>query len=320
LEEWFRVLSKDLIKGLSPHIYIVGQTASGKTGLSLDICESLDAEIVNTDSLLFYKGLDIGSAKPTKDELLRVKHHMIDVCEIGEDLNAASYSTKAKEILSDKTDESKVYLCVGGSGFYIDSLDKGLLPLPQTSDEIINKVSQLPNPVDTLLSVDPETLNVIAKEDVYRVKRALQVFYQTGKPLSAWKKEFPLKSKVKKIAIHIEKEDLLKRVKLRTKQMIDSGLIDEVKAVLAHGEKQDFKNWKPLKSVGYKQALDFIEGKYSSLQELTDEIVLKTMQLAKRQKTWFKKDKSVVWFEVEKDHKSIKDFIIKTMENDSWRV
>ena len=312
MEEWSRVLS--------PHIYIVGQTASGKTGLSLDLCETLNAEVVNTDSLLFYKGLDIGCAKPTKKELSRVKHHMINTCEIGEDLNASSYSVKAKKILSDKGEDSKAYLCVGGSGFYIDSLDKGLLPLPQTSDEIINKVSEIQNPVEVLLTVDPETLNVIAKEDVYRVKRALQVFYQTGKPLSVWKTEFPLKSKVKKVAIHIEKDELLKRVKLRTEQMIKDGLIDEVKAILVHSEDRELKNWKPLKSVGYKQALDYLEGEYDSIQDLMDEIVLKTMQLAKRQKTWFKKDKSVVWFESKKDNKVIKNFIIKTMESDSWRV
>ena len=313
---------KDSIKDhqLSPHIYIVGQTASGKTGLSLDLCESLDAEIINTDSMLFYKGLDIGSAKPTKRELSRVEHHMIDVCKLGEDLNAASYAQKAKKILSKKENKTKSYLCVGGSGFYINSLDKGLLPLPETSYEVVKRVAEIKNPAKELLSVDPETLKVIAKEDTYRVKRALQVFYQTGKALSIWKKEYPLKSKVKKIAIHIEKEELLKRVKSRTEQMILSGLVDEVEAVLAQSKEKELRSWKPLKSVGYKQTVDFLDGGYSGIQELKDEITLKTMQLAKRQKTWFKKDKSVVWFEFKKDYKDIKNFVTKTMENHLWRV
>lgn len=296
-------------------MYIVGQTASGKTSLSLKLSESFGAEILNTDSLMFYKDLSIGTAKPNKEELRQVKHHLVDICEAGEDLNASDYSNKASKILEES---DKRFFCVGGSGFYIDALDKGLLPLPETDPEVVERVNQIKDPLSDLISKDPRTLDSIAKEDLYRVKRALQVFYQTGRPLSEWKKEHKLSSYAKKIALHLERDELLKRVRLRTEAMLkDDLLLEEVKEVLKN---EASKDWRPLRSVGYKESLEFLRGEISSKSELKEKIITKTMQLSKRQKTWFKKDKSVKWFSNKEEFLRIKDYVEALWENDQWRV
>lgn len=293
----------------------MGQTASGKTGLSLKLCEDLKAEILNTDSLMFYKDLNIGTAKPSVDELESVPHHMVNICEVGEDINAADYANKADQILRSS---DKSFFCVGGSGFYIDALDKGLLPLPQTDPKVVEQVSRIEDPVQKLEDVDSKTLKTIAKEDLYRVKRALQIYYQTGKPLSVWKEENKLTPYAKKIALHLERDELLKRVRLRVEKMFENdGLIEELKEAL---EKPNSKNWRPLGSVGYKQTLDFLQGLYSSKEELKEDIVVKTMQLAKRQKTWFKKDENIKWFDYNEDYKKIKDYVLELWETKTWRV
>ena len=296
-----------------PHIYIVGQTASGKTARALELATFFKTEILNADSLMFYKDLSVGTAKPTKEELLSVRHHMVDLCAVGEDINAADYAKQASKILEES---DKNILCVGGSGFYIDALDKGLLPLPKTQKSLVEEVNQVEDPVGELLKHDPESLKVIAKEDLYRVKRALQVFYQTGKPLSQWKSENKLNSYTKKIAFHWERGDLLKKVTLRTKKMLE-GLLEETQMVLKNPQST---HWRPLKSVGYKEACDFLEGFIETKAKLEEQIIIKTMQLAKRQKTWFKKDKSVKWFSQKEDFSVIRDYTEQLWEMDQWRV
>ena len=298
-----------------PHIYVVGQTASGKTGLSLKLSKDLDLEILNTDSLMFYRDLNIGTAKPSKMELSLCPHHMVDICEVGEDINASDYVKQASKILESS---KKNILCVGGSGFYIDALDKGLLPFPQTDPRLVDEVFAIKDPIQKLEEVDLETFNSISREDLYRVRRALQVYYQTGKPLSVWKKENDLKPFARKIAFYLEKDLLLKRVRLRTEAMFkNDSLIEELKEIL---KKPKAENWKPLRSLGYKQTRDYLNGHYDSKEDLKEDIVVKTMQLAKRQKTWFKKDHKVKWFDYDYDYKQIRDYVLKLWETEQWRA
>ncbi len=318
----------------TPHIYIVGQTASGKTGLSLDACEALrkegfEAEVLNTDSLLFYKGLDVGTAKPTKRERSEVRHHLIDVCEVGEELTASDYLKKAKEVLAvkKKNDEKKKFLCVGGSGFYVNALDVGLLPLPETDLKIKAEVELVLDPVEELEKVDLKFFDKISRNDLYRVRRALEVYRQTGKPLSQWQAEYSPKPLAKKIAFDLDRDFLRKRITKRAHLMVDEGILDEVNLLLNSGHVE----WRPLFSVGYLQALKYLKGEIKTKDEMIEEMVIKTMQLSKRQKTWFKKDKSVTWFEVsdkgrdqdvaiEKARVKAKDYILKAFKEDSWKV
>ncbi len=297
---------------MSPHVYIVGQTASGKTGLSIDLCDELGYAILNTDSLLFYKGLDIGTAKPSTEELSRVKHHLIDVCDPGEEYTAATYLENAKAVL--KT-EGKKFLCVGGSGFYINALDVGLLPLPKTDPEIRELVLTIENPVEELEKVDPEIFNKISKNDLYRVGRALEVFKQTGKPLSQWQKEYTPKPFAKKMAFDLDRGFLRERITERARIMVKEGIVDEAKTLIDQG----FGDWKPLHSVGYAQALKYLSGELKTEDDMVEEMVHKTMQLSKRQKTWFRKDKSVTWFDFS-EKKKAKEFIKNCLEEDLWKV
>jgi len=296
----------------APHIYVVGQTASGKTSFSLDLAEKLGLEIINTDSLLFYKGLDVGTAKPSKSEQARVKHHLIDVANVGEEFTAARYEQEITPLLN--SDEKK-FLCVGGSGFYIKAVDVGLLPLPETDPKVKEEVLEIKDPVSMLKKVDAQTLEKISENDLYRVNRALEVYLQTGKALSKWKSEFNSKPFAKKIAFEFERSELLMRVEQRTQVMLESGLIEETKKVLEQTE----ESWKPIQSIGYKQVVDFLKGDIASLEEVKELIVTKTMQLAKRQKTWFKADLSVKWFSYSKRDEAL-NYAENLFKENQWRV
>lgn len=299
----------------APHIFIVGPTASGKSDFSLMAADSLGCEILNTDSLLFYKDLNIGTAKPSKEDLRLVKHHLVNICSVGEDVNASDYTSMAAGIL--KAPAQKKLLCVGGSGFYINALNKGLLPLPETDQKVVEKVDEVSDPVSILKKIDPQTLNTISENDLYRVKRALQVFYQTGKTLSEWKREYTLKPFAKTIGFKSKNRDeLYERVTKRTKAMVENGLLDEVKEILKDPKS---KNWKPLKSVGYLQAVEYICGEIKTKDELIEKIINKTMQLAKRQKTWFKKDKDTTWFHYNECQKAL-DHIKNLFEENLWKA
>lgn len=299
----------------TPHVYIVGQTASGKTGFSLDCAEDLDLEIINTDSLLFYKDLNIGTAKPSKEELGRVRHHFVDVCGVGENLTASRFEKKASELLENS---EKSFLCVGGSGFYIKALDSGLLPLPETDLSIKEEVLQIEDPVSELKKVDPDFFDKISQNDLYRVGRALEVYKQTGKPLTQWQKDYAPKPVAKKIAFEWERSKLRERIEERAALMLKQGFVDEVKELLKN-DSEVLKTWKPLTSVGYLQVVQYLSGEIKTLPELKEEIVLRTMQLSKRQKTWFKKDQTVTWFEAG-DYKKAADFIRSAFEENLWRV
>ena len=206
---------------------------------------------------------------------------------------------------------------MGGSGFYIKALDSGLLPLPETDPTIKAQVLKMEGSVERLKEVDPEIFEKISEKDLYRVGRALEVYLQTGKPLSVWQKEFSPQPLAKKLAFHMNREDLRKRVKTRTKEMLKKGFVFEVEELL---KKEVLKKpWKPLQSVGYQQVVDFLQGKIKTAALLEEEIVLRTMQLSKRQKTWFQKDKTVTWFDV-KDYKKAYGFLNQVFKETAWRV
>jgi len=299
----------------APHVYVVGQTASGKTRFSLDFAEDFGLEIINTDSLLFYRDLNIGTAKPSREELALVKHHFVDVCDIGEELTASRFEKLASKTLEDT---NKKFLCVGGSGFYIKALDLGLLPLPDTDPKIKAQVLEISDPASELKKVDPNFFDKISPNDLYRVGRALEVYRQTGKPLTLWQKEFNPKPVAKKIAFDWDRSELHKRIKLRTKQMLNLGFVGEVEALLRDNP-NILKNWKPISSVGYLQVVQYLNGVIKTLSDLEDEIVLRTVQLSKRQKTWFKKDETVTWFKAD-DFDKAKDFLKTAFEENLWKA
>ncbi len=286
-------------------IVISGPTASGKTDISLDLAEKFGGEIVNFDSLLLYKEITIGTAKPTLEERNRIPHHLVDVNSITTPLNAADYSRLAEPIIQALHLQNKTVYLVGGSGFYLQAVLKGMYESPTTSDEIIKKSDDLylAEGITPFLHIlqreDPETFARYHENDHYRIRRAVEHFWSTGGKLSDARTQKDQENTnlgiskhdwdVLHIYLNLPKEEHWPIIENRTKKMLKNGLIEEVENLLKSGFTGEEK---PLQSIGYKETVDFINGKISTLAELEELIVIHTRQLAKSQRTWFNRDQN----------------------------
>lgn len=293
-------------------ITITGATATGKTSLSIKLHEflkekNISSEIINFDSLVFYKELAIGTAKPTKEEMLRCKHHMVDICSIKNPLNASDYVNTVTPIIKSMHDNNIIPILVGGSGFYLRALIKGMYESTSAPESVLLQINKLLSQGgeylvrDKLKEVDLQSWNTIHENDIYRTHRALEHFYTHGTKFSLLKKRndanLPYdfsKPKDKSWLIHnyyleIDKPAHWKLIKERTNSMIKSGLIDEVKTLL---EKGYSPNLSPLQSIGYKETISFLDNNnidITTKDELVERIYIATRRLAKSQKTFFKK-------------------------------
>lgn len=293
---------------LKPVVFFVGSTATGKSDLSLQLAEKHNALLVNGDSLQFYKELNIGTAKPCKKTLACYPHYLFDDVSAPEVMTAGKYRDKVVSLMAQHRGKQSLYI-VGGSGFYIQAVDKGMYDVPRIPDEI-NKVLEsefLEKPLSEFYNElkvrDPVYAGEISSEDKYRIFRAINLIRYLDKPMSQIKSEFssrPLSGPKLKVGLALGKEELRLRVKKRAHSMIEYGLIDEVKGLLADG----LESWPPLKSVGYKETIMHINGELTK-DELLEKIVTSTMQLAKKQKTWFKRDKDIHWFDPIKQRQEI---------------
>ncbi|MCO5113872.1 MAG: tRNA (adenosine(37)-N6)-dimethylallyltransferase MiaA [Bdellovibrionaceae bacterium] len=303
--------------------FVVGPTASGKSGLALALAQKFSGLIINSDSLQFFKDLKIGTAYPSEADFEKVPHHLFGICDLEEEFTAGEFVRRYHKfedqlLVSDASTSSvlprvRPLLIVGGSGFYIRALETGMFPVAQDS-----MTADLPREhegwpkekkLEFLKEHDPEYLAKIGVNDLYRIDRAIQLFLAEGKTMTEFhehmqeQKKNHLEAETEafafKLGVYVERDELLERVKERTHKMLTLGLIDEVKAL---DEKVKNKQWKPLQSVGYKETLDFIQGEGVKTQdELYELIVKNTMNLAKRQMTWFRSDPDVVWFHSQKD-------------------
>ncbi len=290
-------------------IVISGPTASGKTDISLELAERFGGEIVNFDSLLLYKEITIGTAKPTKDEQGRIHHHMIDVSSISAPLNAADYAKKAIPIIEELHRQGKIVYLVGGSGFYLQAVLKGMYDSPTTPKEIIERSDELYEnegiaPFLTILKEnDFESFQRYHENDHYRIRRAVEHFWNTGMKLSTAREKKDQENTQLGLSLHnwdilniylnLPKEEHWPIIERRTKKMLQSGLIEEVSDLLKRGFSGEEK---PLSSIGYKETLSFIKKEILTLEELEEQIVIHTRQLAKSQRTWFNRDHSKMEF------------------------
>lgn len=295
-------------------VFILGPTASGKSNLAIAAAQKLGGEIINADSIQVYKSLDIGSAKPTKEELTLVKHHLIGHVDEGDSYTAGRFRKDVLDVIEKRAKAGiKKFYVVGGSGFYIKALTKGLYQIPPVPTEIQEQV-QKEDPkelYEELKRVDPVAASTINANDSYRISRAIEVYRATGTPFSEFKNkfskdEFPYK--YIKIGLRADKEILRARVIKRAEKMLKDGLIVEVKNLLDKG----YENWDALASVGYKEVVMFLKGLLPESQ-LEDEIVQNTMGLVKKQMTWFKKDEDMTWFDVSEEVEKIVQFIQEEM-------
>ena len=289
-----------------PHfIFIVGATGTGKSQFAMDLAKTWQAPIANFDSLQVYKSVDIGTAKPTSSERAEIPHFLFDYVGPPRKLTAADYVKDVEKLIAEKKLESKVVF-VGGSGFYLQALERGVFPGVETSDEIRQSVQDWINEkgfaslYEWLTEKDPRYAEKISPKDHYRVRRAVEVIRSQNKKVSELHELMKMESqsvlpahKKRKLGFLFEKEELRERLHLRAEKMIEKGFIDEVLGL----RKRGFSDWAPLKSVGYKEVGEFLDGNLSR-EELVPAITQSSMQLVKKQMTWFKKDSEIQWYKM----------------------
>lgn len=282
-------------------VFVLGPTASGKSALALELAKRENGAVVNCDSLQVFKGLDIGTAKPTLAERASLPHFLFDFVALGQNFTAGDYRRSALEVIERELPRQDLFF-VGGSGFYIQALDKGMNEVLPVAPETIKALDEaeaehgLLHLWHQLEQLDAESAKKIHPNDGYRIKRALSVIQTSGEKWSAQqataKDDQHLSSRftVKKIGLKWERDHLHKRVIERTEAMLETGLIEEVQSLVQGG----FGSWSPLQSVGYKETLSYLKGELGR-NELAPAITQSTMQLAKKQMTWFKRDPEIQW-------------------------
>jgi len=248
-----------------------------------------------------YRGMDIGSAKPSLKERALVPHHLIDIRDPDEEFSAAQFKNEARNIIFSLAQEDKRALVVGGTGFYIKALTKGLFPAPSADLKLREKLKEKERTqgkwclYKELKKVDPTAASKIHPNDTFRIIRALEVFYLTGKPISLQHKSHQFKHayfNLLKIGLMRDRKELYHRIEERVDTMLTSGLLDEVKVLLKSGYSATIK---PFQSLGYTQILSHLQGDLS-LDEAVRVIKQNTKRYAKRQLTWFRKDSEIRWF------------------------
>ena len=292
-------------------VVIVGPTASGKTAVSIELAKKLNGEIISADSMQIYKEMNIGSAKPTEDEKQGIYHHMIDVVEPTENFNVAKYKEMAEECIEKILAKGKLPIIVGGTGLYISTLTNGIEFSEIESDEEYRKelenISLQENGVEILFeklkAVDPEAANVIDKNNVRRVIRALEIYKVTGKTKTQVDKESIKELKYDYLIFGMlwDRQELYDRIDKRVDIMVDMGLVDEVENLYKKGISST-----AIQGLGYKEIIEYLEKKVT-LEEAIEKIKQETRRYAKRQMTWFKRDKKIVWINAKNKEDVVED-------------
>ncbi len=275
-------------------VAIAGPTASGKTGLSLSVCEALDGEIISCDSMQIYKGMDIGTAKATAEERARAVHHLIDVCELSQSYSVADYVKDATEAARDIIKRGHMPVFCGGTGLYLDGVMRGEYPeTTETDREVRAQLDRylLENGADALYDMlcktDPEAAEKIHKNNTKRVIRALEMAKCTGRTKTELDRE---NSEYKGLKIFVvclnfhNRDTLYSRIEKRVDQMISEGLEDEIASLLDDVGFQG--NMTAIQAIGYKELFPYMRGE-ATLKECTDALKTATRRYAKRQLTWF---------------------------------
>jgi tRNA dimethylallyltransferase len=283
-------------------IIICGPTALGKTATSIHLARTFNGEIIGADSMQVYRYMDIGTAKPTADEQLRVTHHMIDLIDPDEHFDARRFAEVAHEHIMKLYERGVTPFIVGGTGLYIKALVNGLFKAGSSDKHVRERLQEQARRYGPdflykrLRRHDPDTAERIHPNDTYRIIRALEVYELTGKTIAAFQREHGFKEnrfKTLKIGLHTNRELLYDRINHRVDVMIDSGFLNEVKGLLEMGYSEDLKS---MQSIGYRHLIDFIKGR-CSWDETLRTLKRDTRRYAKRQLTWFKSDPEIVWRE-----------------------
>lgn len=280
-------------------IVIVGPTCSGKTKVGISLAEKLQTEIISADSRQFYKYLNIGTAKPTTDELQLVKHHFIDLLEPDKEYNVSKFETEALKIIDELLERKKVPIVVGGSGLYIKALTEGIFNSVDVDDDyrdtLKKKREKLGNGYlyEELKKADPQSAAGMLPQNWKRVMRALEVFHLTGEPIWKFQENYKRDTNYNFIlfGLNWEREKLYRNIENRVDEMITAGLVDEVKNILSFGYSKKINS---LNTVGYKEIISYLENEIT-LERAIELIKRNTRRYAKRQMTWFRKTENINW-------------------------
>ena len=283
------------MKSLPPAIFLIGPTASGKTGVAVELVQRLPVELISVDSALVFRDMDIGTAKPDAATLARAPHHLIDIINPTEAYSAAAFRHDALRLMADITARGKIPLLVGGTMLYFKALREGLSPLPQADvalrAELDAEIAQhgIEHLHAKLAKIDPETAARLHSTDTQRVQRAMEIFLVSGKPMSELIKhqeQNPLPYNITSIAlIPSDRAVLHQRIAVRFAEMLNNGLVDELRSL--RDKYTLHRDMTSMRCVGYRQAWEFMEGEISKT-ELSEKGIAATRQLAKRQLTWLR--------------------------------
>jgi tRNA dimethylallyltransferase len=287
---------------MSQVLAIVGPTASGKTTLSILLAEKLRSEIISADSRQVYKFLNIGTAKPSPEDLHRVLHHFINILDPDQEYNAAEYGQLARSKIEELLKQGIQPIIVGGSGLYVRAIIDGFFKGPGKDSEIREQLEKEAQRFgaemlfEKLKQVDPVSAAKMDASKVRRVVRALEVYYTTGKPISDLHSAQETKGpfEVLQYALEWERKTLYDRINCRVDEMVERGLVEEVRELITRGY---LSGMNALNTVGYKETFDFIEGKLTK-EEMLRLIKQNSRRFAKRQLTWFRADKRIRWISV----------------------
>jgi len=293
------------MKKLLPLIVIVGPTAVGKTDVGIEVARRVNGEVISGDSMQVYKYMDIGTAKPTEAEMAGIPHHMIDIVDPDEEFNVARFQEMVGYHIHNINERGKVPILVGGTGLYVRAvLDHYDFSPPGESlsqrKELMDLAALKGNQclAEMLREVDPEAAGRIHPNDTRRLVRALEVYRTTGKPISSFQyvsETSPPKYNLGYFGLTMEREKLYNRIEQRVDKMMAGGLIDEVKGLVEKGYGPQST---AMQALGYKEIIDYLEG-LCTMEEAVELIKRNTRRFAKRQLTWFRRDKRIRWIEVQ---------------------
>ena len=280
-------------------ICIAGPTASGKTALAVELAKITNGEVISCDSMQIYRHMDIGTAKPTKEEMQGIPHHMIDVCEPDEDFSVSRYCEMATPIIDDILARGKTAIIAGGTGLYMDSLVKGntFAPFPSTGMREKLEAQADSEGMDAMISllqsIDPEAAQRI--HDRKRIIRALEVYYETGETITEHNRRTqaipPRYSPLWLGLDFADRQELYSRIDLRVDIMLEQGLVEEIRTLLASGIPAKCT---AMQAIGYKEFVAALEG-IGTIEEAAEEVKKSSRHYAKRQLTWFRRNKNMIW-------------------------
>lgn len=303
---------------------LVGPTASGKTSVSIELAKKLNGEIISADSMQIYKHMDIGTAKVTPEEMEDIPHYLIDIVYPDEEFTVADYKENAEKFIADINSRKKLPIVVGGTGLYVNSLvyDLNFTQVPP-NEEIRNRLESLADKYGNeyihkmLEKIDNESYNKINVMDRKRIIRAIEIYEVTGKPMSEQNKNFrkPIdKYNLVMVGLNMDREKLYERINLRVDKMVEEGLVEEVSKLLEMGYNKDLVS---MQGIGYKEIISYLEGELT-LEESLELIKKGTRNYAKRQLTWFRRDKRIKW--VNLDEFSSMDYLIEYIIDYSEKI